>query len=62
MISVPPLDMSKQEPFIKLVDKILAAQKANPNADTSTLENKIDQLVYKLYDFNEEEIKSIKNS
>lgn len=34
---------------IALVDKILAAKKADPTADTSDLENQIDKLVYDLY-------------
>lgn len=38
------------------VDRILAAKKINPTADTSVLEAEIDQLVYKLYGLTEEEI------
>lgn len=51
-----------QKPFINLVDKILDAKKANPNADTSKLEKQIDELVYKLYDLTEEEIKIIEGN
>ena len=40
----------------KLVDQILDAKQANPDADTSNLENEIDMLVYKLYDLAENEI------
>jgi hypothetical protein len=39
-----------------LVDRILAAKKADPAADTSALEAEIDQLVYKLYGLTDEEI------
>lgn len=46
----------QQKPIIDLVDKILAAKKANPQADTSELEHKIDELVYKLYGLTDEEI------
>ena len=42
-----------------LVDKILAAKKENPQADTTQLEQDIDQLVYKLYDLTPEEIRII---
>ncbi len=42
-----------------LVDKILAAKKDNPQADVTALEKEIDQLVYKLYDLTEEEIRII---
>lgn len=38
------------------VDQILAAKKADPDADTSALEAEIDQLVYKLYNLTPEEI------
>ncbi|MDO5317516.1 MAG: Eco57I restriction-modification methylase domain-containing protein [bacterium] len=38
------------------VDRILAAKKSDPNADTSALEAEIDQLVYKLYNLTPEEI------
>jgi adenine-specific DNA-methyltransferase len=39
-----------------LLDKILAAKKSDSNADISALEKQIDELVYKLYNLNEEEI------
>ena len=45
-----------------LVDQILSAKKQNPEADTSHLEKQIDQLVYKLYNLTEEEIKIIESS
>ncbi|MCX7067578.1 MAG: Eco57I restriction-modification methylase domain-containing protein [Methylococcales bacterium] len=44
----------KQQPFINLVDKILANKKAGNN--TSALEREIDKLVYQLYGLSEEEI------
>lgn len=47
---------SNQHEIIQLVDQILTAKKTNPNADTSTLEKEIDQLVYKLYGLTDEEI------
>ncbi|MDP2893156.1 MAG: hypothetical protein Q8N78_02160 [Sulfurimonas sp.] len=34
----------------------------NPHADTSELETKIDELVYKLYDLTDEEIKIIEGT
>ena len=46
---VKELDSSPQLPFITLVDKILAAKKENPQADTSAWEKEIDALVYALY-------------
>jgi hypothetical protein len=42
-----------------LVNKILYTKKQNPSADTTDLENQIDQLVYHLYGLTEEEIKIV---
>jgi type II restriction/modification system DNA methylase subunit YeeA len=39
-----------------LVNKILAAKKENPEADTTELEQEIDLLVYKLYDLTYDEV------
>jgi hypothetical protein len=58
----PPLTTQNQpiaNKIITLVDQILSAKNQNPDADTSHLEKQIDQLVYKLYDLTEEEIKII---
>ncbi len=52
----------EQTPIITLVDQILDAKQANPDADTSDLENEIDKLVYELYDLTEEEIAIVKGS
>ena len=48
-----------QQQIISLVDEILAAKKANHNADTTALEAEIDRLVYALYDLTDDEIKFI---
>lgn len=45
--------------LINLVDEILKAKKQDKNANTQKLENKINSLVYKLYNLTEEEIKII---
>jgi len=57
------------QPFITLVDQILAAKQKALNADlpervrsqsgTSALERQIDQMVYKLYDLAPEEIEIV---
>ena len=61
--SIPiPKDFSSQLPIIKIVDKILAAKKANPQTDTFALEREIDRLVYKLYNLTDEEIEVIEQS
>ncbi len=51
-----------QEKMVSSVNKILLLKKQNPQADTSKLENQINQLVYKLYDLTEEEIAIIEHS
>ena len=45
-----------QKEIISLADQILAAKKANSSVGTTAFENKIDELVYKLYGLTEEEI------
>ncbi len=59
-IPVPLLDKTKQQPFIALVDKILTAKQQAQ--DTRTLETEIDQMVYRLYDLTDDEIKIIENN
>ena len=56
------IDNEMQIQYIELVDKIIYIKQHNSSADTADLENQIDQLVYKLYDLTEEEIKIIENS
>ena len=47
------LDLSKarvtHDALVALVDKILAAKRANPQADTSAWEREIDERVYRLH-------------
>ncbi len=61
-IPVPQLDAAQQAPFIDLVDRILAAKDADPNADTSHQEWEIDRLVYDLYGLTGEEDTAIERS
>lgn len=55
-IPLPSATPAQQKPIIDLVDKILAAKKADATSDTTALERKIDELVYKLYGLTDEEI------
>ena len=55
-LPIPNVAPEKQISIIELVDQILDAKHINPNADTSALENEIDNLVYALYDLTSEEI------
>ena len=54
-IPIPKLSAVKQRPFVRLVDRILEAKTADPDADTSADEAEIDRLVYELYGLTEEE-------
>ena len=54
--SIKKLPLTEQQPFIDLVDQILAAKQRTPAADTRAPEADIDRLVYALYGLTEEEI------
>ncbi len=56
---IPSAPPAQQKPIIALVDKILAAKKDDPQADTSKEEAEIDRLVYALYGLSEDEIKVV---
>ena len=58
-IRIPVLPESEQQPIITLVDRILSAKKANPQADTSVDEAIIDILVYLLYNLAFEEVQIV---
>lgn len=55
-IPIPSATSAQQHSIIALVDKILAAKKADPRADTSAWEAEIDLLVYKLYGLSYDEV------
>ncbi|MDD3546271.1 MAG: Eco57I restriction-modification methylase domain-containing protein [Kiritimatiellae bacterium] len=48
-LPVPDVPPERQQPLAALVDRILAAKRADPAADVSALEAEIDKLVYALY-------------
>jgi len=59
---LPPITPSNQSlvsQIENLVDEIIKAKKQDKNADTTQWEREIDELVYKLYDLTEDEIKII---
>ena len=58
-IPVPQISAARQRPFIRLVDRVLAAKAAEPAAETSDDEAEIDRLVYELYGLTEKEVASI---
>jgi len=53
---ITPKNQSIADQIIAFVDQILAVKKEDPNADTSALEQKIDEMVYELYGLTPEEI------
>ncbi len=55
-VSQLPIIKCDDNSISNLVDQILAAKRADPSADTSQLEARIDQIVYGLYGLTEEEI------
>ena len=54
--SLPIRKAANQGVFVSYVNMILAQKQNNPLADTSTLEQQIDLLVYKLYELSYEEV------
>ena len=61
-IPIVVASIEQQQTIADLVDKILVIKKANPQADTSTLEYEIDQQVYALYNITPEEIAIIEQN
>ena len=59
-LPIPPTTTDQQQSIIALVDQILADKKQDPQANTSELEDKIDDLVYELYGLSPEEIAVVK--
>ena len=61
-LPIPFASGDSQKQIISIVDRILAAKKVNPQADTSALERKIDVLVYLLYGLTWNEVQVVENS
>jgi len=62
LLPVKEPDQNQEREIQTLIDEILAIKKQNPSAETTILEQKIDQLVYQLYDLTEDEIEIIESS
>lgn len=60
-IPVKQITKEQEKPFKIIVSKILATKKEDINADTSSQEREIDQMVYELYGLTEEEIMIVEN-
>jgi len=61
-LPIPDVPPEQQTPIVKLVDKILTAKRADPQADVSAWEREIDQHVYRLYGLTKEEIAVVEGS
>ena len=57
-----PIINEKNKELIALVKSVLQEKEKNINSNTSELENRIDELVYKLYDLTTSEIEIIENA
>jgi len=55
-------ERAQHDAIVSLVERILAAKKKNPAADTSALEREMDQQVYALYGLTPEEIQIVEES
>jgi len=58
-LPIADVPSSEQTPIVRLVDRILAAKRADADADTRAWEREIDELVYQLYGLTEDEIKIV---
>jgi hypothetical protein len=55
-------ERAEHDALVGLVERILAAKKRDPGADTTEWEREIDRLVYKLYALTPEEIILVEES
>ncbi|MBW7845823.1 MAG: N-6 DNA methylase, partial [Bacteroidia bacterium] len=61
-IPIPNATTEQQLELVNLVDKIIKSKTEYPLEDTSDLENQIDQLVYRLYELTDDEIKIVEGN
>ena len=61
-LPIPDVSAELQAPIIELVDRILKAKAADPDAYTDDFEREIDELVYDMYGLTEEESTAIERS
>ena len=61
-LPIPDVSVEQQTPIIELVDQILNAKRAVLDADTPNLENKVDKLVYELYNLTSEEVRIVEKA
>ena len=61
-IPIKKVSADVQNSIIKIVDKIITLKKCNPNHNTSSLEQKIDTIVYDIYELSDIEIEIIEKT
>ena len=59
---IPLIDLDIQLRISELVKKVINSKRTNNFADTSTIEKKIDELVYKAYELSKDDVKIIEQS
>jgi hypothetical protein len=55
-------ERAEHDALVRLVEGILSAKRAAPDADTTALEREIDERVYRLYGLTADEIKLVEES
>ena len=61
-LPIPRITGASQQPFIKIVDRILLTQQYEPKADTSQAESEIDERVYQLYGLTPAEVSAVEGT
>ncbi|MGD0756595.1 MAG: hypothetical protein ABR927_16215 [Bacteroidales bacterium] len=61
-LPIKNLNKDLQQPFIRLVNKILSINKSDSFYDIKPFEIEIDRLVYELYGLTEEEIRIVEGT
>ena len=59
MVTVPIKKDVDEKPYAEIVDCTLALKKSNPDYDTTDADNKIDLMIYRLYDLTYDEVKVV---
>lgn len=57
-LPIPVASLTEQQLIVTLIEKIITAKRISPQISIEKLEREIDQIVYKLYDLTDTEIKS----
>ncbi|WDL73213.1 type IIG restriction enzyme/methyltransferase [Helicobacter winghamensis] len=60
-LPIPKVDSKTEAEFIQIVQEILEKKKVDSTIDTPTLESKLDNLVYQLYNLSDDEIRLVES-